>query len=78
MDLNVKNDKPVVFLKVQTTGADVDKDRIVELALIKYEEGKSPISIVRRFEGDIYLFSFSNTGFIVYVLHKKKNRRYDR
>lgn len=49
MNLNIKNEKPVVFVKVQTTGFDRKTDRILELSLIKFEEGKDPVSVTRRF-----------------------------
>ena len=53
MNINVKNERPVVFVKIQTTGTDRKTDRILELALIKLEEGKEPISVVRRFNPGI-------------------------
>ena len=53
MNLNIKNDKPVVFVKVQTTGLETGSDRVLELALIKFEEGKEPVSVIRRFNPGI-------------------------
>lgn len=53
MNLNVKNDKPVVFVKVQTTGLKPATDKILELALIKFEDGKEPVTVTRRFNPGI-------------------------
>lgn len=55
MNLKVKNNKPVVFIKLQTTGLNVNVDRVIELALIKFEDGKEPISIVRRFNPNVQI-----------------------
>ncbi len=49
MDLKLTGGRPVVFIKTKTTGLDSGKDRILELSLIKFTEGKEPISITRRF-----------------------------
>ena len=53
MNLKLTSDKPVVFIKVQTTGVDPNKDRILELSLIKFVEGQDPVSVTRRFNPGI-------------------------
>ena len=49
MHLNLSTTKPVCFLKVKTTGLDYWKDRIIELSIIKYETGKEPVKVVRKY-----------------------------
>lgn len=53
MNLNLTGEKPVVFIKVQTTGVDPKKDRIIELSLIKFEKDEQPKFITRRFNPGI-------------------------
>ena len=53
MELSIKNNKPIVFIKVQTTGLKSEEDRIVELALVKFEKEKTPVKVVRRFNPGI-------------------------
>jgi DNA polymerase-3 subunit epsilon len=45
----VITDRPVVFLKVSTTGINPKRDRIVELSLVKVEKDKSVKKGTRRF-----------------------------
>jgi len=41
MELNFNLDKPIVFFDIESTGLNVIKDRIVQIALIKYSPGKN-------------------------------------
>jgi len=40
MQLNFNLDRPIVFFDIESTGLSVIKDRIVQIALIKYSPGK--------------------------------------
>lgn len=41
VELNVALDKSLVFFDIESTGLNVLKDRILQIALIKYDKGKS-------------------------------------
>ena len=45
--MNIQIEKPLVVLKVHTTGRNTDKDRIVQLSVTKYINGKDPVSNTR-------------------------------
>lgn len=45
--MNIQIEKPVVVLKVHTTGRNTDKDRIVQLSVTKYVNGQEPVSNTR-------------------------------
>ena len=47
MSLNISINKPVVVLKVHSTGRNTDKDRIVQLSVTKYQPEGEPISNTR-------------------------------
>ena len=49
MKLETKLTKPVCFIKMATTGNNPSKDRIVELSITKFIDGKDPVSVTRRF-----------------------------
>lgn len=39
IELNIQLDRPLVFLDIESTGLNVLKDRILQLALIRYDKG---------------------------------------
>lgn len=46
--MRLKLDRPIIFFDVETTGVDVNKDRIVELGLIKYNtDGTKESKVVK-------------------------------
>lgn len=45
--MNIQIEKPIVVLKVHTTGRNTDKDRIVQLSVTKYVNGQDPVSNTR-------------------------------
>lgn len=49
MKANIKTNNPLAFIKVYTTGGDFLKDRIIELSVIKFETGKEPVKVSRRY-----------------------------
>ncbi len=49
MKPNIEINKPLCFIKVKTTGNDPYKDRITELAITKFENGKEPLAVTRRY-----------------------------
>ena len=44
IDMNFKLDKDLVFFDLESTGADVVNDRILQIAMIKYSpDGSEPV-----------------------------------
>jgi DNA polymerase-3 subunit epsilon len=47
-DFNLKLERPICFLDVETTGIDVDKDRIVEISILKlFPDGTEELKSIR-------------------------------
>jgi DNA polymerase-3 subunit epsilon len=53
MDLPITLERPLVFLDLETTGLNIDYDRIVELAILRINERGDVIERVRRFNPGI-------------------------
>lgn len=51
MELNLK--KPLIFLDLETTGLDISKDRIVEIALLKINPNGSEEEVLKRVNPEI-------------------------
>ena len=46
--MNIKLEKPLAFLDLETTGVNVSKDKIVEIAIIKISPDNSRAEYVKR------------------------------